>query len=299
MSHVAVVNPSARRRPAPVVGAAAVGVLLVVGVAFFSYKAAALLVGGAAAAAGARSLVRRLERLVRRIPRLAWGPTLGRARGVLSALAAIVVFLTTLLALLNGRSDAPRVVRPPSPVEPEPQPQVRAVDVVLTPAGGDAFTVQLSAVVRDLRRRERVVNLGQTTLAASSAGLLLREVTIPPPKLDGYDIAAGASYRVALRDMPHGSFYEARDATTVTRSRYLDTDVVRWTVPTLESGVVFAYTPERWIFVRRLLSPAGWLASLQHWIALIVGGAFALIVWPVALELARGRLRTRLQRARA
>jgi hypothetical protein len=122
-------------------------------------------------------------------------------------------------------------------------------------------------------------------------------VAVSAPELAGYDVAPDATFRVALHDMPHGSFYEARDAADMTRSRYLGKDVVRWTVPSLESGVAFAYTPPRWIFVRRLLSPAGWLASLQHWIAFVLGGVLVLVVWPVALDLARGRLRTRLQRA--
>jgi hypothetical protein len=269
--------------------------LLLLGLAVFSFTAALL------AAAGALTVfvIRRFGRYVRSA-----GANLARV-GIFVTLVAVGVGIYGAVhgGIFSSSDTGNR--RPPSTGGggggdggggAVPPPLLQSLDLVVVPRGGNSFRVTYRGLVSPQRR---FVQLGSRLVTAESAGLLLRQVEVPPLPLRRYKPGPGAVTRVELRKISHGSFYDARDAVSLAESSYLGSDVVRWNVTGVREPIAFAYTPEGWIFARRFLSPAGWIASLKHWMSFLLGGLLALVVWPVVLDLMRSRLRGRLERAPA
>jgi hypothetical protein len=197
-----------------------------------------------------------------------------------------------------------------------PQPGVQSAKFVLH-SEGDTIRVTGKAVIVHARNLgvlrlssgtslgggAEEVRIAPTLVHSSHAGLLLREIRLSRLSVAGVPLSAfppepSATYSVELLDFPKGSFFEARGALAPpTKAPYGNSETVRWGLPDLQDGVAFTYTPHKWLWARHVLSPLGWLATIQHWLLFVIGGVFTTIFWPSLQEAAKKWLAGRLGRA--
>jgi hypothetical protein len=238
--------------------------------AAFLIAAGALLVGGAFVLAEAARLVWR---------RLA--TTAQRQRLLALAAVAVIAIVAVVLA----------VTRP----SPGPHPfiltedvNVRSYSLALRLAeGGTLAAVEDAVIDLQMDGTGPVIKpppLHKTsTVRITSRGWLLREAVVSPLSdvtlaLPGgleatpyFLVPADVRLNVKLQGFPKGSFYAARDATSIASAPYLDTETVIWTVGNLQDDIVFAYIPSPFHYLRPLLAPFVSLATLSQWLFGLIG----------------------------
>lgn len=138
-------------------------------------------------------------------------------------------------------------------------------------------------------RADLVIDIPEVRVPAASTGLLLKqaaplttESTIVEGSIilqnpDGSRVPARLCIEdctkttVDLRDVPKGSFYAARGGLDVTRLPYIDSEEITWSMNHLDEGIVFAYIPSPFQYLRPILEPFIGTTSISAWLIGLVG----------------------------
>ncbi len=204
-------------------------------------------------------------------------------------------------------------------------PTVDEYQVIIEQLDSQTFRVQENVIIEETttvnqesKIEEILVSLPERTVKSASRGLLLKELQIAPLKMSssGYisltlpsgNVLRGSlcrdycpKSRIELLDFPTNSFYAAKDAQDIERFPYVNTESITWSVRNLEKGVIFAYIPSPYHYLRPILQPFVEASSIGQWAIALVSiiGTLVLtpIVQPVLTDLAQNRLKSLFKKA--
>jgi hypothetical protein len=142
-----------------------------------------------------------------------------------------------------------------------------------------------------------VYNVPEREISGSPRGLLLKEVAIFPLQSSGgivnlhlqdgrflvgpLCVGRCPESTVELRDFPIGSFYAAKWAEKLELSPYIDTEKITWTIQNLDEGIVFAYVPAPFFYLRPIIEPFAGASSMSQLLVGLFGLIGTIIVTPI------------------
>jgi len=124
-------------------------------------------------------------------------------------------------------------------------------------------------------------------------GFVVKEIYIVPLNLslEGYinlnlkngtaikiQIGGSQASNIIIDKIPKGSFYQAKDASNVKLSPYLDEETVQWTVSDIQQGIKFAYIREPFNYLNRIVRPLLKISSIPEGIFTFFGVIITFIV---------------------
>ena len=160
------------------------------------------------------------------------------------------------------------------------------------------------------------IDLPERQVVSVRAGLLVREVRVAPLQSDSSGhikitlndgrtltgsicTSSCQSAYVELRDFPKNSFLAAKDGKNLQTYPYVNTETVSWSVLNLRRGIVFAFIPPPFHYIKPVIEPFLGASSLNHWVlgflGLIGTAIITPIVTPVMLPIIQDKLRSRLE----
>jgi len=179
-------------------------------------------------------------------------------------------------------------------------PLVQKYHVVIKPVSFQAGTFIAKETITIYPDIE--INLPERQITDNPRGLVLREISFLPIGTEELQLPDGTPLSwplcgdscpestIELFDFPKDSFYAAKGAEGLTALPYIDTEEITWSTHNIDNGIVFAFFPPPFQYVRPIIEPFIGQFSVSKYLLGFFGFIGTIVITPIVKPVVTDKL---------